>query len=228
MIFLESVCIVNNPKRVKEKLPYFPDDVSARIQTAGNQGDGADKTSKSKSVRQKVNRWERPLDGWKPPSQSRGRLGASWVTAWIHRRQPKITSIVSTSSHEYGQGVAAGVDMLDGDLDQIFRFQVDAAGLGQGTFDHVCLEQDRVGIAPPLQYDGFLFFADSPLQVLEQPIAVSSKLNPSHIGHGLGQLRDNFLNGLFRIGFFKAQYCPNLSLGNQIKIFSDGRGRCHL
>ena len=75
--------------------------------------------------------------------------------------------------------------MLDGDLHQILGFQINAAGLGHGTFDHVRLEQDGIGISAPLQNDSLFLFTDSTFQVFEQPIAVSAKLNPAYIGHGL-------------------------------------------
>ena len=42
----------------------------------------------------------------------------------------KVNTLDRSLTEEYGEDVAAGVDVLDGDLDQVFGLQRDAAGLG--------------------------------------------------------------------------------------------------
>jgi len=127
------------------------------------------------------------------------------------------------SSHKHGQGIPSGIDLLQGHLNQVFRFQRHAAGSGQVAFEHIFLEEYLVTVSPPCQDNGFFLFADLRLQILEQPVSVPRTLNKDYTAHGLLEHLDNPVDLLPAVWLFHAEYGSYLPLGNQIEVFSDGR-----
>ena len=44
----------------------------------------------------------------------------------------------------HGQNIVARIDMLQGNLNQVFRSQGDALGTTEGAFEHIVLEQHQI------------------------------------------------------------------------------------